>query len=59
MATLKVEISDSLMSLLDLECANTSLTKKQLVELILSAYFSDSSSRDVLFAFDILNKKIY
>lgn len=56
MTILKVDISDDLYVKLDNLADHLHLSKKQLVETILSAYFSDSSARTTLFGFDILMK---
>lgn len=54
MTVLKVDISDDLYKKLDDLSTQLRISKKQLVETILLAYFSDSSARATLFGFDVL-----
>lgn len=56
MTILKVDISDDIYKKLDDLADHLHLSKKQLVETILAAYFSDPSARATLFGFDVLMK---
>lgn len=56
MTILKVDLSDHLYEKLDDLSAQFRISKKQLVETILAAYFSDPSARATLFGFDVLMK---
>lgn len=58
MPILKVEISEYIYSLIERDVLELGLTKKQLIENILRAYYMDENARNVLFGFDLL-KKVY